>query len=169
MHQQIRDHITKIERLYCELNVPYGVERNVREQADREITVEQAVPSAFSERMLQRLSKLTGELSLNGKKYVCSVSLPDLETDGRRIETKPGRPLCIVPSADNFPCHHAKIQHYPPGNCECVPMPCSCTHCVLAHVKHCAEDYEEAVQRVRLGITKLRAMRRQETGNAPQA
>lgn len=61
------------------------------------------------------------------------------------------------------------MRRYAPANCSCTPTACSCTNCILAHVEHCVEDYEEALARVRLDITKLRAMPRKETSYYPSA
>lgn len=80
------------------------------------------------------------------------------------MDTKPGRPLSVIHCNEEFHCHFAKVSKYAATNCACTQMVCSCSNCVLHHVQHCAEDYEDAVKRAREGITKLQEMRR--TGNA---
>lgn len=86
--------------------------------------------------------------------------------DNIRIETLPKRPPCTVWCSNIFDCHIHKMSHYAPTNCDCTPTACSCAYCIQRHVEHCVEDYKDAIARVRLGITKLRAKPRTEGGGS---
>lgn len=93
-----------------------------------------------------------------------------------RVQAPPGRPFCVVWPDSGMHCHVDKINIYSPTDCDCTKDPstgvtqaCPCGRCVLRHVEHCAEDYNDALRRVKLGITKLQAVPRKDAGVMPSA
>lgn len=46
------------------------------------------------------------------------------------------------------------MQIYAPVACTCVPAACVCLSCIAVHVKHSADDYEKAVDKIMMGIEK---------------
>ncbi|KAK5120176.1 hypothetical protein LTR85_006657 [Meristemomyces frigidus] len=92
------------------------------------------------------------------------------------VQAPLGRPFCPVWCKKAMYCHIAKINRYSPTNCNCTKdhktgntSACPCFSCVLRHVEHCAEDYKDALRRVKLGVTKLQAVPRKDAGVMPSA
>ncbi|KAK4894904.1 hypothetical protein LTR27_007026 [Elasticomyces elasticus] len=150
---KILRHIKKLEKLFAELTVARNVTHTLREQIGAEKKVDMAVPPDGSRGELKLLSKM----------------VMDLDLDGAKIETVAGRPLQPVWCPDMFDCHGCKIRRYAPANCSCTKDACSCSRCVWIHVEHSVKDYEDVVDRLRLGITRMRAMPRPKPGPMPAA
>lgn len=169
-HTEILGYIKEIELLHRKLTISYGVVQHLREASENHKTlreVSKSVPCDVLRIHLEAESRLLNELKLGDETYVQTLAIASRSRQlisFTRIEAKAGRPLCHVPQ-EKYHCHVAKVNAFAPASCACVPVACNCSPCILRHVKHCVEDYDDAVSRVSVGIAKLRAAPRQPPPN----
>ncbi|KAF7198045.1 hypothetical protein HII31_00759 [Pseudocercospora fuligena] len=143
-HQTILDHIKRLEELSEELQVAQKVEKVVYAQVAKAKEIHESQPHGPLRDILKKQAELA----------------QDLRLDGEKIEMPTGRPQCVVWCPHEFHCHGDKINRYAAVSCNCSEKISTSASDILKHVQHCVQDYEEVIMRVRLGITKLRAMPR---------